>query len=80
MGSPFILANKFHTCSLRCVFVHVHAAAKNVLDFLRCFRSELCEAIFDSLKRGYPTGYPLFSSILLKSLSAQTVPGAFKEQ
>ena len=23
------LANKFHTCSLRCVFVHVHAAAKN---------------------------------------------------
>ena len=38
------MANKFHTCSLSCVFVHVHAAAKNDLDFIRCFRSELCEA------------------------------------
>ena len=45
------MADKFHTCSLRCVFVHVHAAAKNVLDFLRCFRSELCEAFGNSLKR-----------------------------
>ena len=23
------MATKFHTCSLRCVFVHIHAAAKN---------------------------------------------------
>ena len=24
-----LLANRFHTCSLRCVFAHVHAAGKN---------------------------------------------------
>jgi len=51
--------NKFHTCSLRSVFVHVQkvncpkgareatlgcAAAENGLDFIRRFRGELCEA------------------------------------
>ena len=41
IGSP--MANQFHTCSLSCVFVHVHAAAKNDFYFIRCFRSELCE-------------------------------------
>ena len=38
------LANKFHTCSLSGVFVHVHAAAENALNFIRRFRGELCEA------------------------------------
>ena len=28
------LAHNSHTCSLRCVFVHVHAAAKNDSDFI----------------------------------------------
>ena len=37
-------ADKFHTCSLRCVFVHVHAAAENDFHFLRRFGGELCEA------------------------------------
>ena len=39
------LADKFHTCSLRCVFVHVHAAAENDFNFIRRFCGELCEAI-----------------------------------
>ena len=39
------MADKFHTCSLRSVFVHVHAAAENDLNFIRCLRSELCEAL-----------------------------------
>ena len=38
------VANKFHTCSLRSVFVHVHAAVKNDFDFIRRIRGELCEA------------------------------------
>ena len=42
MYSP--LADTFHTCSLICVFVHVHAAAENGFYFIRCLRSELCEA------------------------------------
>ena len=39
------MADKFHTCSLRCVFVHVHAAAENDFHFIRRFRGELCEAL-----------------------------------
>ena len=39
-----LLAGKFHTCSLRSVFVHEHAAAKNDFDFIRRIRGELCEA------------------------------------
>ena len=42
ISSP--MAKKFHTCSLRSVFVHVHAAAENDLNFIRRFRGELCEA------------------------------------
>ena len=38
------MANKYHTCSLRSVFIHVHAAAKNDFDFIRRIRGELCEA------------------------------------
>ena len=45
------LADKFHTCSLSCVFVHVHAAVENDFHFIRRFRGELCEAFFDSLKQ-----------------------------
>ena len=29
MGSPLESTNKFHTCSLRSVFAHVHAAVEN---------------------------------------------------
>ena len=38
------MADKFHTCILRSVFVHVHAAAENDLRFIRRFGGELCEA------------------------------------
>ena len=38
------LADKFHTCSLRCVFVHVHAVDENDFNFIRRFCGELCEA------------------------------------
>ena len=66
-GGPDFLANKFHTCSLRSVFVHVQkvncperareatlgcAAAENDSDFIRRLCGELCEAFFDSLKAG----------------------------
>ena len=40
------MANKFHTCSLRCMFAHVHAAAKHNFDFIFCFRKKFCEAFF----------------------------------
>ena len=38
------LAHNSHTCSLRSVFVHVHAAAENISDFIRRICGELCEA------------------------------------
>jgi len=37
-------AAKFHTCSLNCIFVHAHVAAKNDLIFFRRAGGELCEA------------------------------------
>ncbi len=37
-------ADKFHTCSLRSIFRHVHAAAENNFDFIRACGRELCEA------------------------------------
>ena len=59
LWGPLLKANKFHTCSLRCIFVHVQkvncperareatlgcAAAKNDFNFIRRIRGELCEA------------------------------------
>jgi len=46
------LAYKFHTCSLRSVFVHVQAAAKNDLDTVLRIRGELCEAFLTVLHIG----------------------------
>ena len=37
-------ADKFHTCSLIGVFVHVHAAAENLLYFVFRLREKFCEA------------------------------------
>ena len=48
------LADKFHTCSLRCVFVHVHAAAENDFHFIRRFHGELCEVFSRSERRRLP--------------------------
>ena len=60
------VANKFHTCSLRSVFVHVHAAAKNDFDFFRRTCGELCEAFFDSLKGGrMPSFFDGYKKILI---------------
>ena len=56
--APFPMANKFHTCSLRSIFVHVHAAAKNNFHFICCLRSKLCEAF--SLT-GTPERHGIFS-------------------
>jgi len=54
-----LMANKFHTCSLRSIFAHVQevncpagaretalgcAAVKNELTFIHRYRGELCEA------------------------------------
>ena len=59
MGAPLPFDNKFHTCSLKGVFVHVQkvncperareatlgcAAAENDSDFIRRSCGELCEA------------------------------------
>ena len=52
-----LTANKFHTCSLRSIFVHVHAAAKNVLKFICHCRGKLCEAY---KTMGTPFGVPCF--------------------
>ncbi len=46
-----LVANKFHTCSLRSVLAHVHAAVENLLKYIRRYGGELCEAFFDSLRR-----------------------------
>ena len=37
-----------HTCSLRCIFAHVHAAVKNVLGFVFHLREKFCEAFLTS--------------------------------
>jgi len=37
-------ADKFHTCSLSCIFRHVRAAPENDFDFIRACGRELCEA------------------------------------
>ena len=37
-------AHNSHTCSLRCIFCQVHALTENDSEFIRCSRSELCEA------------------------------------
>ena len=42
------LADKFRTCSLRCVFVHVHAAAENVSILFAAFAASSAR-LFDSL-------------------------------
>ena len=55
------LAHNSHTCSLKCVFVHVHAAAKNDLDFIRCLCSELCEAFLTDWKEAV-CGQPLLNA------------------
>ena len=74
MGSPLPVSNKFHTCSLRSVFVHVHAAAKNDFNFIRRIRGELCEAFFDSLRiwRAYRSPYSLCMTPGLLPPSLQT--------
>ena len=40
------MANKFHTCSLRSIFVQVHALVENGFYFIRRYSGELCEALF----------------------------------
>ena len=37
-------ANKFHTCSLRCILRQVHALTQNILNAIFCLRRKLCEA------------------------------------
>ena len=44
-----LMANKFHTCSLRCIFVHVHAAAKNDLDFVFLLPQKILRNFFYGL-------------------------------
>ena len=51
-GVPFLTTYKFQTCCLRSVFVHVHAAAENALNFIRRIRGELCEAFLTVLHIG----------------------------
>ena len=51
LWGPLLKACKFHTCSLRSVFVHVHAAAENGFYFVRRRRDELCEAFEASTSR-----------------------------
>ena len=41
-------ANKFHTCSLRSIFAHVHVTVENDYNFIRRKSGELCEAILQS--------------------------------
>ena len=38
------------TCSLSCIFCQAHVLTENDSDSIRCWRSELCEAFFDSLR------------------------------
>ena len=58
IGSP--LTNQFHTCSLRSVFVHVHAAAENDLYFICRFRGELCEAFLTVCMPDTQSAYPAY--------------------
>ena len=39
-----LLANKFHTCSLICIFRQVHALTEKFSDFIFFLRRKLCEA------------------------------------
>ena len=39
------VADKFHTCSLKGVFAHVHAAVENDFNYVFRFRGKFCEAI-----------------------------------
>ena len=56
MGSLLPMANKFHTCSLRCILCQVHALTQNVLDSIFCLRRKLCEA-FDTVYRTFGSVY-----------------------
>ena len=40
----FAKANRFHTCSLRCILRQVRALTQNVYDFVFCLRKKFCEA------------------------------------
>ena len=45
-------ADKFHTCSLRSVFVQVHAAAENGFRLYFLLSQKTLRGFFDSLKNG----------------------------
>ena len=51
-------ADTFHTCSLISIFVHVHAAAKNVFTLFSAY-AENSAKLFDRLKR-VRIAHPLF--------------------
>ena len=46
-------ANKFHTCSLSGIFVHVHAAAENDWILFAAYGGKLCEAFCIFRKNGH---------------------------
>ena len=52
-----------HTCSLRCILRQVHAPAQNDSNFIRCFRSELCETFLTVCKNVHPLWVDVFCSV-----------------
>ena len=52
-------ANKFHTCSLRCIFGQVHALTENDSDSICRVRGKLCEAFLTRWARYESTGFSM---------------------